>query len=362
MGRIFQSRRPGLRSDWGAAPVLAALSLLLSTWAFPQAPPAAKHGTVERIKVHGVSLEGNLEGDSPDRDVSVYLPPGYEAQKSRRYPVIYLLHGITDSDLSWFGSGHHFDGTAAADRAFSNDVPEMIVVMPDAKTRYFGSMYSSSATIGDWESFVAQDLVAYIDGHYRTLANRRSRGLAGHSMGGYGTIRLGMKHPEVFSSIYALSACCLAPMPNLQVHPARTKLQEIQTDEQLAAAEFMTKALFASAAAWSPDPKNPPRYLDFPWKGDQYQRLIGAKWAANAPLVMLDQYVANLKRLHAIAFDVGTQDTLLPGAQALDQALTDYGIAHTYETYDGDHLNRIEMRFEKNVLPFFGRSLTFGSR
>src|SRR5699024_4087123 len=86
---------------------------------------------------------------------------------------------------------------------------EMIIVMPNAYNSFKGSMYASSATIGDWETFIAKELVAYIDSNYRTLPYVKSRGLAGHSMGGYGTIRLGMKYPEVFSSIYMLSPCCM---------------------------------------------------------------------------------------------------------------------------------------------------------
>ncbi len=85
---------------------------------------------------------------------------------------------------------------------------------PDAFTIYNGSMYSSSPTTGDWETFIAQDLVAWVDGHYRTIPDRMSRGLAGHSMGGYGTMRIGMKHPEVFSSLYAMSSCCLTARLN----------------------------------------------------------------------------------------------------------------------------------------------------
>src|SRR5947207_12993733 len=94
---------------------------------------------------------------------------------------------------------------------------EMILVLPDAFTKYSGSMYSNSLTTGDWEAFVASDLVTYIDSHYRTIANRDGRGLSGHSMGGYGTVRIGMKQPSVFSSLYAMSSCCL--MNN--VTPAR---------------------------------------------------------------------------------------------------------------------------------------------
>jgi len=336
-----------------------ALWFVLAGCAFAQTESVTKHGSVERIQIHGKSLEGNLEGDSADRDVSVYLPPSYAMNPHRRYPVLYVLHGFTDTDTTWFGNKHTFvNGTAAADRAFTSGTRDMILVMPNAFTRYFGSMYSSSVTTADWEGFIARDLVAYIDSHYRTIPDRMSRGLAGHSMGGYGTFRLGMKHAEVFSSIYAMSACCLVPSPNLR-DSAKASLEDIHTDAEFAAADFFTKVNFASAAAWSPEPENPPRFLDLPWKNGEFQPLVAQKWAANAATVMIDQYVPNLKSLHAVALDVGTKDFLEAGVQAMDKILTDYKIVHTYETYDGDHLNRIEGRFEKKVLPFFATNLSF---
>ena len=135
----------------------------------------------------------------------VYLPPSYATSPNRRYPVLYLLHGFTDSDDHWFGlSGPHFVNVpAAANKAFASGSREFMIVMPNAYTRYQGSMYSSSVVTGDWEAFVAQDLVSYIDAHYRTLASRTSRGLAGHSMGGYGTLRIGMKYPACFPACTA---------------------------------------------------------------------------------------------------------------------------------------------------------------
>jgi len=164
-------------------------------------------GTVERVKVHGKSLEGNLEGDNPDRDVAVYLPPTYNKDTKRRYPVLYLLHGFTDSAAKWFGFEKHWISfPAVMDEALAQGATkELIVVMPDAYTRFKGSMYSNSVTTGDWEDYVSHELVAYVDAHYRTIASAASRGLAGHSMGGYGAMRIGMKHQEVFSSIYLLS-------------------------------------------------------------------------------------------------------------------------------------------------------------
>ena len=185
---------------------------------------AKRKGSFERIKVHGKSLEGNLEGDSPDRDVSVYLPPSYATARNRRYPVVYLLHGYTNSDEGWFGpglkSGFQSANTSlpvVADKAMTDGgAHEMILVMPNAYTVYQGSMFSNSATTGDWEGYVTRDLV---DLHRQPLPHDRnaaSRGLAGHSMGGYGTIRLAMKYPDVFSSIYILSACCLTANLNPQ--------------------------------------------------------------------------------------------------------------------------------------------------
>src|SRR5262245_61339726 len=124
---------------------------ILASMALSAAAPAketspATTGHYERVVVHGKSLEGNLSGDSPDRQVSVYLPPAYAKDRGRRYPVVYLLHGFTDSDARWFGlEGRHFVNVPrAVDAALAAGVRPMIVVMPDAFTRFQGSFYSSS--------------------------------------------------------------------------------------------------------------------------------------------------------------------------------------------------------------------------
>jgi hypothetical protein len=114
----------------------------------------------------------------------------------------------------------------------------------------------------------------------------------------------------------------------------------------------------AFAAAWSPNPGNPPLFLDLPVKDGQVQPEIVAKWAANAPLAMLDQYIPSLKAYRAIAIDVGTKDGLLAANKELEQAMTRFAVAHTYEEYDGDHTNRIADRIEMQVLPFFSNNLS----
>ena len=108
----------------------------------------------------------------------------------------------------------------------------MIIVMPNAFTKYQGSMYSNSAAVGDWETFVARDLVTWVDAHYRTLAKPESRGLAGHSMGGYGTLRIAMKQPGPFSAIHAMSSCCLAPNPNPDLKMFERAAQ-VRTDQDI---------------------------------------------------------------------------------------------------------------------------------
>ena len=321
-------------------------------------------GTLERITVHGTALEGNLAGDAPNRSVSVYLPPSYVSSPERRYPVVYLLHGFTDSDLRWMGWEEHFVNVPAAmERAMgSGAVREMILVMPNAFTAYQGSMYSSSVTTGDWETYVAEELVAYIDRNYRTIPERASRGLAGHSMGGYGTLRIGMKRPDVFSSLYAMSPCCM--QANLE--PDSTAFEQaaqIESLEQVAEAGFFTKALLASAAAWSPDPTNPPLYIDMPIADGDIQQDVVAEWAANATLALVHQYVPELRRLTAIAMDAGAQDQPIAGStETLSQILTEYSIDHMAEIYDpGNHINRVDERVEGFVLPFFSEHLALPS-
>lgn len=344
----------------------AAATLWLQT-SVRAASNGPKSGTVEKIKVYGKSLEGNLEGDSPDRDVFVYLPPSYASEKNRRYPVVYFLHGYgLNAETNWkfiaFPEG--------ADKAMTDGTAhEMIVALPDAFTLYSGSMYSNSPTIGDWETYITHDLVGYIDSHYRTLANRDSRGLAGHSMGGYGTLRLAMKYPQVYSSVYAMSACCLmnnpgaAPRPPAgaaarpPVAPSGNNDKDGKAPARPTGAGIFAKVLSAEAAAWSPNPQNPPSFFDLPNENGTVRPEIAAKWIANSPLAMLGQYVSNLKEYHAFMMDVGLQDGLAESNKEMDASLTQVGVPHKFETYEGDHTNRIKERFAANVLPFFSENL-----
>ena len=323
----------------------------------PPVVPGAKPVTVEHIKVHGTALEGNLEGDAVDRDVFVFLPPSYAKEKSRRYPVIYALHGYSIGAEQWT---HEIHVPQTIEGAFAQGAKEMIVVLPDSKTLHNGSMYSSSVTTGDFEQFIAHDLVAYIDAHYRTIPNHLSRGLVGHSMGGYGATRIGMKHSDVFGSLYIMSPCCLSPRPAGPANPDMEKaLEAVKTPEDSAKLPFFPRSQLATAAAWSPNPKNPPLYLDLPMKDGQPQPDVLAKWAANAPLAFVDQYIGNLRQYRAIALDVGDQDALRVDTGKLHDVLDKYGIANSFEVYEGTHTSKVADRFQNHVIPFFSRNLCF---
>lgn len=345
-----------MRWNWLLAVACAAAPFVFAA----KTNESPKGGTIERIKVHGKSLEGNLENDSPDRDVAVYLPPSYAVKKKQRYPVLYLLHGYGRTVEKWVP---FIDLPAGADRDIATGTAkEMIVVIPDANTAYGGSMYSSSPTTGDWEAYITQDLVSYVDTHYRTIATRDSRGLAGHSMGGYGVWRIGMKHPELYAAIYSLSPCCLMnnPQPPAQNRPA--KGGQGRKGGRGPAPEpdgHPVNVQYGEAAAWSPDPQNPPLFFDLPVKDGVFNPAVAAKWVANSPAAMIDQYIPNVKKYKAIAMDVGLQDTLLKSIQDFDASLTKLGIAHTFETFEGDHSDHLKNRIADKVLPFFSEHLVF---
>ena len=321
----------------------------------PDVVPGARPSIVERITVHGKALEGNLEGDAADRTVLVFLPPGYRRERSRRYPVVYALHGYSIGAEQWAQEIHV---PQTIEGAIARGAREMIVVLPDSKTVHNGSMYSSSVTTGDFELFIARDVVSYIDAHYRTIRHRNSRGLVGHSMGGYGASRIGMKHADVFGSLYIMSPCCLSPRGGGPANPANEEtFAAVKTPADSAKLPFGLRAQLASAAAWSPNPNNPPLYLDLPI-GPSQQAVL-ARWAANAPLAFIDQYIRDLREYRAIAIDVGDMDNLKVDAGKLHDVLTAYGITHDFEIYPGTHTSHVAVRFQEHVMPFFSRTLSF---
>lgn len=331
-------------------------------------PASAQQGGVTHVDtIDAPSLRGNLIGDLTRRSITVYLPPSYSQNRRKRYPVVYLLHGFSASHRAFVGGVYsNMNMRLSMDSLIRQQlVKEMIVVTPNADNAFDGSFYVNSPTTGNWEDYIYKDVVSFIDRRYRTIRNRSGRGIAGHSMGGYGALWVGMRHPEIFSAMYLLSPCCLRDFGDVKQRgtgPWKAALRVKSVDSVLKAG-FTADLLIALAAVYSPNPSHAPLFVDFPnrLEGDSVVGIpqITERWLALSPMRMVPQYATNLRRL-AIAFDAGRQDALkdIPvSVSMLDSVLAGLRIPHTAELYDGDHMKRIRSRLETKVFPFFSQHL-----
>ena len=320
----------------------------------------AQEGTMVLDSLYSESLENDY-GENPTRRIAIYLPPGY-ADSDARYPVIYFLLG--------FLSHHKIPAfPEILDYAIQTSrIRPFILVIPDEKTTYDGSFYSNSSLFGNWEDFTAIDLVDYIDSKYRTIKHRNSRGITGHSMGGYGALKIAMHHPDRFSVVYAISPGALAIVreygPNSQTF---RELSTINTYDELNKTYF-GRVMVAFGRSWSPNPDKPPFYCDFPfeYRGDELivHDDVLEKWQSNMPVHMIEDNLSNLQELKAIKLDWGRNagDRFTIQCKMFSQRLENAGISHFAEEYIGTHVSDIytsEGRIPQQVLPFFDLYLEF---
>ena len=365
------------------------ITLLASVTLGQQGIAPATTGKLLELQIQAPSLKGNLLGDPTEQPVYVYLPPGYESS-TKRYPTLYLLHGFTSNSGVWING--QYQGmklqTLMDDSIKNGKVREMIVVAANGSNAYKGSFYTNSAVTGNWEDFIIRDLVNYVDSNYRTIPRSESRGIAGHSMGGYGSVMLGMKHPEIFSAVYALSPCCLAMEADMsEANSAWPGVLQLTSREQLSAtprsfAQFYHSAFIALSAALSPNPNRAPFFVDFPFapkpgicnSPDEGQLLttspcvqkneaVYAKWRSNLPVYTAEANKENLKQLRGIFLDYGAKEEfehIRTGVKLLSKTFAELNIPHQFEVYaDGDHGNLIRQRMETRLLPFFNEKLMF---
>ncbi|MCP9234633.1 alpha/beta hydrolase family protein [Lewinella sp. JB7] len=333
--------------------------LLLAGWL----PAQFGGGTVTIDSLSSPRLD-NAFGEPTTRAMSVYLPPGY-ATSTVRYPVIYYLHGFLNDHTLTVEMIATLDEAIAAER-----IPPFILVVSDSKTQVDGSFYSNSG-FGNLEDYLAYDLVKHMDANYRTRPDRLSRGVTGHSMGGYGALKLAMRHPDVFSSVYALSPGALTVVgeygPNSDTY---RELAGITTMDELLKSYF-PKVIVAFGRAWSPNPNKPPFYADIPFAYDADGLLVVDpavldKWYAEMPVHMIDAYRENLRSLTAIKLDWGRNagDRFVRQCEMFSQRLENAGVAHFAEEYIGTHTSDIFTpggRVSTDMLPFFAEYLEFAA-
>jgi S-formylglutathione hydrolase FrmB len=252
-----------------------------------------------------------------------------------------------------------------------------ILVLPNSMTKYYGSFYTNSTVAGNWADFIGKDVVEYIDKNYRTIAQRNSRGLFGHSMGGNGAIKMAMLFAEKFSAVYAMSAGALNFSDDFRLtDPAFKKLAEQKNMDSLRNAvpyyDFekfpFYEMLYASLSRmYSPNVNEPLLQADQPIKYVNKKLVVNddvvKKWVSNFPINMAENHIASLKSLTAFKMDWGRNDEFkhIPNTNiALSKKLEALGIKHFAEEYIGDHTNMIdgyEGRVFTEVLPFFERYL-----
>jgi S-formylglutathione hydrolase len=329
---------------------------------------SAPNGMLQTISVPAHSLANNKLGDPTVQPVIVYLPPGYALQRSRHYPVLYLLHGFSLEPIleAW----KQVVVQSMNDFLKKNPTKAFIVVIPNGANKVNGSFYLDSEVGGNWEQYIWKDLVDYIDSHYRTIPDRRSRGVAGHSMGGFGALRMLLLHSDIFATGYAISPCCLDLKADMtRENPAWQRVLEMHTvaDIQSAATnnEFWPTALAALAIAVSPNADAMIR-ADLPYRrmGTQLIEVPETvkRWEQAMPLNLVESHASDLKRSAGIAIDYGYEDDFshIPlTAQQFGDKLLKLHVPVTIEGYHGDHNNGIPTRVENRVIPFFAEHLQF---
>jgi len=303
-------------------------------------------------------LKGNPLGDPATRHVPVYLPPSYRESETTRYPVIYLLAGFASSGMSFlnFSFGRPTLPEMLDSMIRKGEMPEAIVVMPECMTRYGGSQYVDSAATGPYESYLTGELIPHIDRQFRTLAAARHRAIVGKSSGGFGALRLGMNHPELFAAVGCHSGDMdfeLCYRPNFPVAArilekydgnVATFFTRWESLDKKPRGEFALLDLMAMAACYSPDASMPPpgnMRLPFEPRTCQLVPEVWAQWKGFDPLTMLEEAKCQeaLGSLRMLFLDCGSQDeyNLQFGHRRFSARATELGIAHRYEEFPDTH-------------------------
>ncbi|MBB6144778.1 hypothetical protein HNQ77_002734 [Silvibacterium bohemicum] len=349
-----------------------AIALIVAT-VFPSlfalaAPQALSPSHVIERELQSQKFSQNKFGISPTRKMAIYLPPGYD-ESTERYPVIYFLPSpIGETYRSIFDERH---AQSLFERAIKAGVTgKFILVSVDMTTPLGSSWYVNSPVTGNWEDFVIDELVPYMDASFRTLPSGDSRGIAGIGMGGYGAIRFGMRHPETFRSVYAMHPVgtgsgvqIMDSRPNWDLLANAKSLDDVKKDG------FST--IFTSIfQAHLPDTSKPPLFVDLPARMDGNQLVIDAKLTEQLRdnfflETMIPQYAENLKSLRGFKFDWARSDTNqdhVYSNQAFTHKLNEFGIVHEAEEYNGTWGEPnwgSDGRVYTEVLPFFARHLVF---
>jgi S-formylglutathione hydrolase len=367
---LFSSCAPAAAATSAPAP-----TQIPATPTVVPATPTTAFRSMNLIKIDAPSLLNNIVGDPTERTIYVYLPPSY-ASSEKRYPVVYYLPGYGDSRVIGFGLPGDMDALIE-----SGGVNEMIMVVTGGDSKMGGSFYVNSPVTGNWEDFIVKDLVGYVDSHFRTLPQAESRGITGHSMGGFGALNIAMHNPDVFGAVYSMSPglfdengltesfmfaqdSLIRDFVDYEAELASLPLGNAKQRMFVAPEEFS----LAYGYAFAPNPDRHPPYFDYPYTetGGQLVRdeEIWKRWESGFGGIAEEtvQYKDNLLKLKGIAVDYGIRDEnpwIPKGSEYYGEQLAAAGIPVTVESYNGNHFNQIGERIREYMLPFFSKLLQF---
>jgi S-formylglutathione hydrolase len=358
-----------------AAPAPTEIAETPTTVSAAPAGTAQDFRSMNRIEIAAPSLANNLVGEPAERTIYVYLPPSYGSSE-KRYPVVYFLPGYGDSSMIGFRLPNDMDALIE-----SGQVHEMIIVVAGGDSKPGGSFYVNSPVTGNWEDFIVKDVVGYVDANFRTLSQAESRGISGHSMGGFGALNIAMRHPDVFSAVYSMSPglfdanglaesfmfareALIKSFVSYEKELASLPLEEAQK-RMLAAPEEFSQAY---GLAFAPNPDRHPPYFDYPYIEVDGQLArddeVWEKWESGFGGIAEEtvQFKENLLQLKGIVVDYGIHDEnpwIPKGADYYGEQLMAAGIPVTVESYDGNHSNQLGARIREHMLPFFSKLLLF---
>jgi len=310
-----------------------------------------------------IALQNNPLNDPSIRKIPVYLPPSYADNPTKTYPVVFMLHGFTGNSMMWLNTSSFYSPNVA--QRFENLIAEgksgeMLLVFVDGYNGMVGSQYLNSTATGRYEDYIIQDLVPYIDAKFRTQGRREGRAVAGKSSGGYGAVRLAMRHPETFGAFASHAGdmyfeLCYKPDFPKAVN-ALSKFSHTQNPigvflEEFSQAEQKGKMMdamnmLAMAACYSPHPDGqgmPAFDVPFDLYTGEIKEAVWQRWLEHDPVQMLQkpEYVENLKQLKLLYLDAGTRDefNLHLGARIFVQKARALGLEPHHEEFEDGHMN-----------------------
>lgn len=320
-------------------------------------------GTVKILRHESPILKNNPAGDKHVRDLIVYLPPGYE-NGDAKFPVVYCLTGFTGRGKMLLNDNAFTPNLAERMDALigAGKIKPMIAVMPDCFTRFGGSQYINSTATGNYEDYLTQEIVPFIDANFRTINDRNSRAVMGKSSGGYGSLIMAMRHADVFGLACSTAGDCyfeLCYLPDFAKAFRAIKgdpkalIEKFWNEEaKKGKQDFEGLNTIGMSACYSPNASEELGFdLPFDLETGEIRADVWAKWLEHDPVRLAEKYAENLKSLKLLYIDAGTKDefALDLGARILSKKLKALGVSHIHEEFDDGHFN-ISYRYNRSLV------------